>query len=118
MSDFQLKHGLAVSIGIALDMVYAHRIGLVEEALVNRTLGLLSALGLPISCDQLRNADALLQGLEEFREHLGGQLTITVLQGLGMPVDLHEIDDSVMKDSISELLLRAEELQPNRSSNS
>ena len=118
LSDFQLKHGLAVSIGIALDMVYAHRIGLVEEALVNRTLGLLSALGLPISCDQLRNADALLQGLEEFREHLGGQLTITVLQGLGMPVDLHEIDDSVMKDSISELLLRAEELQPNRSSNS
>jgi 3-dehydroquinate synthase len=118
LSDFQLTHGFAVSIGIALDMVYARQIGLVEEALVDRTLRLLNELGLPLSCDQLRSVDCLLHGLEEFREHLGGQLTITVVRGLGSPVDLHEIDQSTMAQSISEVLLRAEELQPHRSPNS
>lgn len=118
LSDFQLRHGHAVSIGIALDMVYAQRIGLVEAPLVDRTLRLLLDLGLPITCSQLHNVDCLLKGLEEFREHLGGQLTITMVQGLAMPVDLHEIDQTTMTEAISELLLRAEELQPDGSPNS
>ena len=99
-------------------MVYAQRIGLVEAPLVDRTLRLLLDLGLPITCSQLHNVDCLLKGLEEFREHLGGQLTITMVQGLAMPVDLHEIDQTTMTEAISELLLRAEELQPDGSPNS
>ena len=118
LSDFQLRHGHAVSIGIALDMVYAQRIGLVEAPLVDRTLRLLLDLGLPITCSQLRDVNCLLKGLEEFREHLGGQLTITMVRGLARPVDLHEIDHATMTEAISELLLRAEELQPDGSPNS
>ena len=118
MSDFELRHGHAVSIGIALDMVYAGRMGLTKMPLVERTLGLLVNLGLPIACEQLGDAEGLLQGLEEFREHLGGQLTITMVREPGEPVDLHEIDPAEMAEAISELLRRSEQLQQDRFSNS
>ena len=118
MSDFRLRHGHAVSVGIALDMIYAGRIGLAPEPLIERTLRLLVNLGLPIACDQLRDSEALLKGLEEFREHLGGQLTITMVRAPGEPVDLHEIDPAEMAEAISELLRRSEQLQQDRFSNS
>jgi 3-dehydroquinate synthase len=118
MSDFQLRHGHAVSIGIALDMVYAGRIGVTEKPLVERTLRLLVSLGLPIACEQLADAEGLLKGLEEFREHLGGQLTITMVREPGVPVDLHEIDSTEMAEAILELLHRSKQLQQDRFSNS
>ncbi len=42
----------------------------------------------------------MLHGLEEFREHLGGSLTIMLLRGIGQPFDVHEIDRDVMIRSI------------------
>jgi len=44
--------------------------------------------------------------LEEFREHLGGKLTITLVESLEHQRDVHEIDHSAMRDSISMLLER------------
>jgi 3-dehydroquinate synthase len=38
----------------------------------------------------------VIAGLEEFREHLGGRLTITLLRGIGSSVDVHEIDGEVL----------------------
>jgi 3-dehydroquinate synthase len=34
----------------------------------------------------------LLRGLEEFREHLGGELTITLLRGIGVGEEVHHMD--------------------------
>jgi 3-dehydroquinate synthase len=48
--------------------------------------------------------DALLAGLEEFREHLGGGLTITLLRGIGDPVDVHEIDHGLLRGAIAALV--------------
>jgi 3-dehydroquinate synthase len=48
----------------------------------------------------LRRTDELFAGLEEFRQHLGGRLTITMLQKVGQPVDIHEIDHERMKQAI------------------
>ena len=41
-----------------------------------------------------RHARTCSQGLEEFRQHLGGRLTLTMLRGVGDPIDVHEIDPS------------------------
>ena len=35
---------------------------------------------------------SVLRGLAEFREHLGGRLTIMLLRAIGQPFDVHEID--------------------------
>jgi 3-dehydroquinate synthase len=45
----------------------------------------------------------VLKGLEEFREHLGGKLTITLLQGVGRGFEVHEMDSLVVLAAIREL---------------
>jgi 3-dehydroquinate synthase len=44
---------------------------------------------------------SLLRGLKEFREHLGGELTITLLAGIGKGIEVHEINDDWVTQSIA-----------------
>ena len=44
--------------------------------------------------------DELLNGIQEFREHLGGELTITLISEIGAKHDVHEIDISTMGKAI------------------
>jgi 3-dehydroquinate synthase len=58
--------------------------------------------------NELLNVDSggdlvVLKGLEEFREHLGGRLTITLLRGIGKGFEVHEMNDAVVVESIQEL---------------
>ena len=46
---------------------------------------------------------SVLRGLDEFREHLGGTLTILMLRSIGAPFDVHEIRRDVMRRSIAVL---------------
>ena len=45
----------------------------------------------------------VLNGLEEFREHLGGDLTITLPLKLGQGFEVHEMNLPVVVESIYEL---------------
>jgi 3-dehydroquinate synthase len=105
LTRYTLRHGEAVALGMALDVVYSARIGLIPEAVKDRILKLLTALGFSLGLpDALPGGPAaLLAGIEEFREHLGGQLTITLLEGIGRKRDVHEIDAATMEASIAEL---------------
>ena len=40
-------------------------------------------------------------GLQEFREHLGGELTIMLLEKIGKGIEVHEIDKKAMLKAIS-----------------
>ena len=53
-----------------------------------------------------RTPDNLFHGLREFREHLGGELTIQMLEDLGVGFNVHEIDEPLMAEAI--LLLERE----------
>ncbi len=48
----------------------------------------------------------ILQGIAEFREHLGGELTITLLEGIGRGIDVHELDERLVHDAIAWLKVR------------
>jgi 3-dehydroquinate synthase len=107
LTGHRLRHGEAVAIGIAVDTTYAHLKGFLPEQDWRRVLDLLRGLGFELSVPELSSglstpeADgSLLSGLEEFREHLGGVLTITLLRRIGEPFDVHEIDRDVMIRSI------------------
>ncbi len=63
----------------------------------------LARLGFTFDAPELLNPELLMQGLEEFRQHLGGRLTVTMLQAIGQPVDVHTIDEAVMLQSIRQL---------------
>ena len=103
MSNWEIRHGDAVSIGIALDTVYSKLCGLLEESACRRVLDTLRGLDLPIHHDLLNDSATLLAGLQEFREHLGGRLTITLLKDIGDAVDVHEMDDQLILRAINEL---------------
>jgi 3-dehydroquinate synthase len=100
MTDFGLRHGEAVGIGVAVDTVYSSLVHGLPEVDADRVLNCLAEMGLPLDHPALHETDELFAGLEEFRQHLGGRLTITMLEAVGKPIDVHEIDESNMRRAI------------------
>ena len=118
LSEFQIRHGEAVAIGMALDVIYSRNIGWLDGVSAGRILTLLQRLGFRLFANELLHLDAdqqpvVLKGLEEFREHLGGQLTLTLLQGIGQGVEAYDVVLPRMLDAMHELQQRdaAEEHQ-------
>lgn len=119
LTDHRVGHGEAVAIGIALDSTYARLMGMLSDTAWRRILdvivGLRLAVHVPEMDAHLRDPGherALLRGLAQFREHLGGRLTIMLLREVGQAFDVHEIDDEVMIRSVE--MLR--EIEAHRSS--
>jgi len=106
MTGGMLNHGEAVAIGIALDSLYSSHCGMMTEKELRLILTLLTDLGLPIYHPALEELD-VDTALDEFRQHLGGELTITLLTGIGCKKEVHRIDTSLMRRCIRDLGLRA-----------
>lgn len=100
MTDFELRHGEAVAIGVAVDTVYSSLVHGFPKEDAERVLTCLSQLGLTLDHPALHETEELLKGLEEFRQHLGGRLTLTMLPEIGRKIDVHEIDESQMLHAI------------------
>ncbi len=100
ITNYRLRHGEAVAIGVAVDTVYSHlQLGL-SRAVADKTLAIMQGLHLPI-WDSALNEEVIFDGLEEFRQHLGGELTITLINQVGQPVNVHEIDRGAMREAMS-----------------
>ena len=107
-SGYRIHHGEAVAIGMAVDLVYARRIGLLAAGDCERILRLIERIGFALHDDELDRVDAqgervVLRGLEEFREHLGGELTITLVTGIGRRIEVHEMSADVVREAMDEL---------------
>jgi 3-dehydroquinate synthase len=107
----RLRHGEAVAIGIALDTLYSHAAGMIPAAAVERVFGLLGRLGLPRWDEALDLRDpagrpVVLDGLAEFREHLGGELTVTLLAAIGRGVEVHEMRAPLVMSALDALRRR------------
>jgi 3-dehydroquinate synthase len=101
LTDFRLRHGEAVAIGIALDTRYSAEVGLLGSEAAQAVSSLLETIGLPRWDDALTTRDAagrlcVLDGLREFREHLGGELTVTLLEAIGRGHEVHSLDEDVI----------------------
>lgn len=111
LSNHDLRHGEAVAIGMALDTRYSTLQGLLREASAERIYALLERLGFRLwhPAMEQQSADAnpvLMAGLREFREHLGGELTITLLANIGHGVEVHAIDEQRVLQAIAWLKRR------------
>ena len=102
LTAYGLRHGEAVAVGIALDSTYAHLAGMLSEDDLKRILNVFTTLGLPTFVPELENPE-VVAGLNEFREHLGGQLTIMLLEGIGRGVEVHEVDRTLLGNAVSHL---------------
>ncbi|MDB4749965.1 3-dehydroquinate synthase [Rubripirellula sp.] len=103
LTNYQIRHGEAVAIGVAIDTIYSSlKFGFPEQDM-RAVCTCLSRLGIQLWHEELTPTERLMQGLEEFRQHLGGRLTITMLRGVGDPIDVHEIDPITMRAAIEQL---------------
>ena len=99
LSGFEVLHGEAVAMGMALDTVYSNLSGHLTDTESNRILDLLIKLGFELSHPIMQisaSNSTILLGLEEFREHLGGELTIMLLDGIGSGFEVHHIDNEIL----------------------
>ena len=108
MTHYELRHGEAVAIGMALDSMYAARVGLCSAQVAERVTRVLLELGFSLWHPALlaRTPEgklAVLAGLEDFREHLGGDLTITLLSDVGVGLEVHEMQEPLVANLIEEL---------------
>ncbi|MEM8734188.1 MAG: 3-dehydroquinate synthase, partial [Planctomycetota bacterium] len=99
VTEYRLRHGEAVSIGVALDTAYSYLTQGLPLQVAERTLEALQNLRLPVWHEALES-QALFDGLEEFRQHLGGELTITLVRDAGQPIDVHSIRLGAMREAI------------------
>ena len=99
LSEFTVRHGEAVALGIALDSVYSYLSGRISEQNAKSIVTLLKDLGFSITHPlmEINNENSrILQGLNEFREHLGGKLTIMLLNAIGKGEEVHELDAKLL----------------------
>lgn len=99
LTAYRLRHGEAVAIGIALDSAYSHLIGALEFDELNRILATLTALGFDLYVPEIEDP-SLFDGLAQFREHLGGVLTVTLLQSIGRSFEVHEVNHETYLQAI------------------
>jgi 3-dehydroquinate synthase len=102
LTSFRLRHGEAVAIGIALDVAYSYLQEMISKEALLRILSLIKRLGFELYVPEL-NSKEVLGGLREFQEHLGGQLTIMLLEDIGRGVEVHEMDVAKVAAAITML---------------
>ncbi len=110
LSHYRIRHGEAVAIGIALDCAYSHLLGWISREELDRILVVIQTLGFSLYEPELAG-ESLVQGLREFQEHLGGELTIMLLEKLGQGVEVHQMDESLIQAAIQ--ILEAYQTVPN-----
>jgi 3-dehydroquinate synthase len=98
LTAHEVRHGEAVAIGIALDSRYSVQVGLLPAGQEERIFTLLKRLGFYLWHPAMEARDAsgrmqILGGLQDFREHLGGELTVTLLREVGRGEDVHSMDE-------------------------
>jgi 3-dehydroquinate synthase len=111
LTAHELRHGEAVAIGVALDTRYSVQCGMLGEGGDERVHRVLKRLGFHLwhPAMESRGEDGrllLLDGIEEFREHLGGELTVTLLRAIGQGEEVNRLDPSQIIQSLAWLRRR------------
>jgi 3-dehydroquinate synthase len=102
LSAGEIRHGEAVAIGIALDSLYSFHLGLIGESELHRILAILEEIGFELYHPALSRIE-VATALREFQEHLGGELSIPLLKGIGERIDHHDLDPALYRQCITNL---------------
>lgn len=106
-TNHRLRHGEAVAIGVCLDATYSYLTGLLPEKDWKDILDTFENLGFQLYVPELsqkmedpEHPDSIFKGLSEFREHLGGELTIMMLKKTGVGMEIHKVDFAIFRKAI------------------
>ncbi len=107
-SGYELRHGEAVAIGIVLDLGIARNRGLIAPQDHAAVVNALRATGLRMWHSALGHREddgtmSVCRGLEEFREHLGGELTLVMPRELGSSCQVHDLSYGEIERAVQEM---------------
>ena len=107
LTNYRLRHGEAVAIGMALDCTYSYLTGLLNRADWSQIIETLKQLGFELYVAELSSnptqrkcESSIFCGLAEFREHLGGELAIMLLQELGKGLEVNRVNIPIYRQAI------------------
>lgn len=106
LSNYQVKHGEAVALGLAMDITYSKIKGFLSAKTWQNLIDCLRAVGFSIFHPLQLNSDkqginpSLLAGLDEFREHMGGELTIILISNPGESFEVHHMDADALDQAV------------------
>jgi 3-dehydroquinate synthase len=109
LSDHELRHGEAVAIGIALDLTIARNRQLISPREHQTVLDAMRTTGLPLwhaalECRDRTGVLTIYHGLEDFRQHLGGALTLAMPHGLGRCGQVTDLAYDEIERAVEELI--------------
>jgi 3-dehydroquinate synthase len=106
---FEIQHGEAVAVDIALSAAIARARGTLDAAACSRIVEALRGVGLPVAARRLDLA--LCRGaLDEAARHRGGAMNLVVPAGVGRAVFLRrreEVPDDLLEEALASLEERA-----------
>ena len=107
MTQYRLRHGEAVAIGMALDCTYSYLVGMLDKAAWEQIINTLKQLGFELYAPELavnladeKVKNTIFAGLDEFREHLGGELAIMLLDRLGKGTEVNKVEIPIYRRAI------------------
>lgn len=107
LTEHELRHGEAVAIGLAMDSLLSVELGFLAPRTAQRVVDLLRGLGFtlfhPVLVQRSAGQLVVLEGLEEFRQHMGGPLTLPMLQELGQSREVMALAASQVERAVAEL---------------
>ncbi|MEY4482787.1 MAG: hypothetical protein RL693_239 [Verrucomicrobiota bacterium] len=108
VSHFRIEHGEAVAIGMAVDLLYSVKAGILDEVTAMRIIHLIRSVGFAIHAPELEMKNdkgelIILAGLDEFREHLGGELSVTLIPEIGRNFEVHEMDKRLIAAALEDV---------------
>ncbi len=108
LTNYRLRHGEAVAIGMAIDSTYSYLIGELSEPSWRQIIQLLQSLDFSLTVPELtafadapNHPQSVFSGLQEFREHLGGELTLMLLRSIGSGFEVHQVDIALYQQAIA-----------------
>ena len=112
LSDHRVSHGAGVASGLWLDLSYSVAVLGLDPMVLAAYEAILAAVGLqkwqPHWLVDHVPVSRLLEGIEQFRQHIGGPLALPMLTEVGQVVSLDKVDMGVMATLLSSLICNAE----------
>ncbi len=109
VSDYQLLHGEALSIGMVAQVLLSSRLGYMSEEEAERVIKLYKRTGLPITIPDYIDREALVKKLYTDKKVRDGKLRFVIQKGIGDIVEFApgvfatQIEEQIARDIIMEM---------------
>jgi len=97
VSDFQLKHGQAVAIGMTAAARISQKMGILDVSEVTRLTHVINNAGLPTEIPAL-NTKEIMQAMQHDKKVLQGKIRFVLLKAIGHAFITNEVSDSLVEE--------------------